>query len=121
MPTLLFSLRGVPDDEAEEIRILLTENNIEYYETSAGNWGISMPALWLNNKEELISAQQLLNDYHHQRAIKQREIFQDLKKEGKHKKIIDVFIEKPFRFIIYLSAIVFILYIYYKMLFEFGL
>ncbi len=121
MSTLLFSLRGVPEDEANEIRFLLTEHNIDYYETSAGNWGISMPALWLRDNDQLITAQQLLNDYHYHRAISQRELYQQLKKEGKHKKLIDVFIEKPIRFIVYLGAIAFILYIYYKMLFEFGL
>lgn len=121
MSTLLFSLRGVPDDEATEIRGLLTEHNIDYYETSAGNWGVSMPALWIINNEELIVAQQLLNEYHHQRAIEQREIYEQLKKEGKHTKLIDVFREKPFRFLIYLGAIAFVLYLYYKMLFEFGL
>ncbi len=82
MSTLLFSLRGVPEDEANEIRILLTENNIDYYETSAGNWGISMPALWLVNNAKLNEAKQLLYDYHQQRAIRQREIYKQLKKEG---------------------------------------
>ncbi len=121
MSTLLYSLRGVPEDEATEIRILLTENSIDYYETSAGNWGISMPALWIANNEKLIEAQQLLNDYHQQRAIRQREIYQQLKKEGKNKRLIDVVIEKPIRFAVYICAISFILYLYFKMLFEFGL
>lgn len=49
MSKLLFKLRGVPDDEADEIRALLAEKQIEYYETSAGNWGISLPALWLQD------------------------------------------------------------------------
>ena len=47
MALLLFRLRNVPDDEADEVRHLLNENSIEFYETSAGNWGISMPAIWL--------------------------------------------------------------------------
>ena len=121
MSTLLFSLRGVPEDEAAEIRFLLTENSIDFYETSAGNWGISMPALWVVNNEKLIEAQQLLNEYHQQRATRQREIYEQLKKEGKNKQFIDVILEKPIRFIIYICAIAFILYIYFKMLFEFGL
>jgi len=32
MPILLFSLRGVPDDEADEVRELLTEQNIDFYD-----------------------------------------------------------------------------------------
>ena len=120
MSILLFSLRGVPDDEAYEIKELLTENNIDYYETSAGNWGISMPALWVRNNEELNEAQKLLNEYHHKRAITQQEIYKELIKEGKNKRLIDVFIEKPLRFIIYIGAVAFVIYIYIKMIFEFG-
>ena len=120
MSTLLFSLRGVPEDEAYEIRELLTANNIDYYETSAGNWGISMPALWIRDNKDLDEAQQLLNEYHQTRAIEQQKIYQQLKNEGKNKQIIDVFIEKPLRFIIYIGAVAFVLYIYIKMLSEFG-
>ena len=43
MSKLLFRLRNVPDDEADEVRELLTQHSIEFYETGAGNWGISMP------------------------------------------------------------------------------
>ena len=42
MPLQLFNLRGVPEDEAEDIRQLLDEHEIEFYETSAGNWGVSL-------------------------------------------------------------------------------
>ena len=52
MSLLLFSLRGVPEDEAEEVRELLTSNRIEFYETSAGLWGTSTPALWLLQEEQ---------------------------------------------------------------------
>ena len=120
MSTLLFSLRGVPDDEAYEIRELLTENNIDYYETSAGNWGISMPALWIRDNHDLDQAQKLLDEYHHMRAIEQRKIYNQLKNEGGNKHILDVFKEKPLRFTIYIGAVAFVLYLYVKMLAEFG-
>ena len=121
MSTLLFSLRGVPDDEADDIRELLTENNIDYYETSAGNWGISMPALWVNNNEQIIEAQKLLNQYHQQRAITQREIYEQLKKERGNRQFIHTLTKNPIRFIVYTGAIALILYVSIKMLFEFGL
>ena len=121
MATLLFSLRGVPDDEAHEIRELLTENNIDYYETSAGNWGVSMPALWARNNEQVFEAQKLLNQYHQQRAITQREIYEQLKKEGGNKQLTHVLTENPLRLIIYIGAIALVLYASIKMLFEFGL
>jgi hypothetical protein len=43
----------VPDDEAHEIRELLIDNDIDFYETSVGVFGISMPGLWLKNEEQL--------------------------------------------------------------------
>ncbi len=121
MATLLFSLRGVPEDEAHEIKCLLTEKEINFYETSAGNWGVSMPALWLINNEDLYQAQQLLEDYHRYRASTQREIYLQQKKGGKNKGLIASFLEKPIRFIVYFGFSVFIVFVSFKMIFEFGL
>ena len=120
MSILLFSLRGVPEDEADEIRELLTKNNLEYYETSAGNWGISMPAIWLKNPNDINTAQHLLGEYHHHRAVTQREIYNQLKKTRQNKRLIHSIRENPLRFISYLAAISFILYICVKIIFEFG-
>ncbi len=38
MATQLVKLRNVPEDELEEIYALMEANDIEVYETSAGNW-----------------------------------------------------------------------------------
>ena len=50
MSKLLFKMRHVPEDEAQEVRELLASNKIEFFETFAGNWGVSMPALWLKKR-----------------------------------------------------------------------
>lgn len=121
MSTLLFRLTNVPEDEADEIRELLRSNGIDYYETSAGNWGISMPALWLIKDEDLFKAQQLLEEYQHQRSITQREKYLQLKKMGANISLLSSIKERPWRFIVYLGAILFILYVSIKMVFEFGL
>ncbi len=121
MSKLLYSQRGVPDDEIYEIREVLTKNNIDFYETSSGNWGISMPAFWLQNDGDFGRVQSLLNEYHEQRAKKQREIYLSLKEEGRNKKWLDVFKERPAKILIYIGFIVFILYLYIRMLSEFGL
>ncbi|MGJ0492367.1 DUF6164 family protein [Methylobacter sp.] len=121
MSTLLFRLTNVPEDEADEIRELLRSNGIDYYETSAGNWGISMPALWLIKDEDLFKAQQLLEEYQHQRSITQHEKYLQLKKTGANISLLSSIKERPWRFIVYLGAILFILYVSIKMVFEFGL
>ena len=115
MSTLLFSLRGVAEDEAEEVRDLLTANELDYYETSAGNWGVSMPAIWLINNEDLGKARQLLAEYQQQRMLIQR------KKADQTLSFVSSVKEKPLRFIVYLIAMLFVLYVSIKMVFEFGL
>ncbi|WP_020159564.1 MULTISPECIES: DUF6164 family protein [Methylobacter] len=121
MSILLFRLANVPEDEADEIRELLRSNEIDYYETSAGNWGISMPAIWLLKDEDLFKARQLLEEYQRQRLATQRELYLQLKKTGTNTTILASIKDKPLRFIVYLGAILLILYVSIKMVLEFGL
>lgn len=121
MSKLLFSLRGVPEDEAEEVRTLLTQHGIDYFETPPGNWGISMPALWLYREEQSEPARALLTEYQRNRAQTQRALYQQLKKEGKNPTFINGIRENPIRFLFYLGSIALILYVSIKLLFEFGL
>ena len=111
MSILLFRLRNVPDDEADDIRELLNNNNLEFYETSAGNWGISTAAIWLKDKEQLESAQTLIERYQTERGISQRKNYEELKKSGGHKTLLDAFKENPFRFVAYLIFVGFIVYV----------
>ena len=121
MSILLFSLRGVPDDEADEVRELLTEQNIDFYETPAGNWGVSMPALWLRNEVELPQAQALLNTYQQQRFITQRALYLQEKQAGEHKTLWKAMIDKPSLYCVYFLAMGLVLYASVRLLFEFGL
>jgi hypothetical protein len=110
MPVQLFSLRGVPDDEAEEIRALLADSEIDFYETSAGNWGISNPGIWLRDEEQLHQAKALIKRYQEKRAVQQREIYEQLKREGKQRTFLTVFIEDPLKVIAYIAIAGLILY-----------
>ena len=42
MAMLLFKLNNVPDDEAMDVRQLLDDNGIHYYETDAGRWRVGV-------------------------------------------------------------------------------
>ena len=121
MPRLLFSLRGVPEDEAEQVRELLTKHAIDYYETPPGNWGISMPALWLQHEDQIDLARALLSEYQRNRALTQRALYQQLKKEGKAPTFFSNACKKPARFIFYVAGIALILYASVKLLFDIGL
>ncbi|HEC20027.1 MAG TPA: hypothetical protein ENI97_11870 [Gammaproteobacteria bacterium] len=110
MAVLLFKLRGVPDDEANDIRQLLDDSAIDYYETSAGNWGTAVPAIWLRDELHLKRARHLIEAYQQQRSIKQREIYDQLKREGKQRTFWTLFQEAPLKIIAYIAIVLVILY-----------
>ncbi len=112
MPLQLFNLRGVPEDEAEDIRQLLDEHGIEFYETSAGNWGVSLPAIWLGDESERFDeATGLIDAYQIERAKRVQEEYRQLKAEGQERNIISMIKEHPLQFVVYLVFIGLILFI----------
>ena len=121
MSVLFFSLRGVPADEAEDVRELLNANDIEFYETTAGSWGISMPAIWLYHIDDLEKIRPSFDEYQRQRTIKQRAFYIQLKQQGKTQGFIQHNLKKPWQFLLYSAVLVLTVYISVKWLFEFGL
>jgi len=101
MPSLVFKLNNVPVDEAEEVRELLRENDIPFYETPQGFWGFSLAAIWLadDQVEHQATAEQLINTYQSERAIKAQAEYQP-------KSILAAFIEKPLRLVLVLAILV---------------
>ena len=120
MSKILFKLNGVPDDEADDVRALLADNGIDYYETSAGNWGVSMPAIWLKDAAQFKKARALLDEYQEARTIRMREEFERLKKEGKNKTLLDSIKEKPVQFMFYLGLAVLVIYLSVRLVIDIG-
>jgi hypothetical protein len=46
MSKLLLNLRGVPDDEADDVRRFLGSRGISYYETPPSRWGTA-GGIWI--------------------------------------------------------------------------
>lgn len=111
MPARLFNLRNVPEDEAEDIRALLNDNAIDFYETPAGNWGISMPAMWVKDEFRLEKAKALIKNYQEERAVRVRNDYEEQRARGNHKTLLDSFRENPLRFIAYLLVVCGLLYL----------
>ena len=111
MSVRIFNLRGVPDDEAADIRELLTEQGIDYYETPEGNWGISMPSLWLKDEQQLTTVKALIDSYQLERQASARADREELRREGKHKTFLEEFKNRPVRIIAYLLVALVILYL----------
>lgn len=110
MAVLLFNLKGVPDDEADAVREVLDQNKIDFYETTAGNWGISLAAIWLKDKTQLVQAKQLIDTYQDQRLQQARVEYEQLKQQGLAPTLVSKFLQDPIRFIIFLMIIGAIIY-----------
>ncbi len=121
MPVLLFKLNGVPVDEAGEVRDLLTENGIDYYETSGGSWGLSVQAIWLEDRSAYEKARSLIDGYQKERSLRMRALYRQLGQEGRRTTLLDGFRENPARFLLYLGIVAVILYLSIKPFVSLGL
>ncbi len=110
MSILLYRLNDASFDETEEIRELLENNNIDFYETSSGRWGFSVAAIWLVDKTQLTQAEQLVQQYQSDRVIRIRAEYQQLKAEGKVETIFDRLKKHTTLFILTFLIILFIAY-----------
>ena len=120
MAKFLYSLRNVPDDEANAIRSLLKENSIDFFETAAGNWGISAPAIWLRDAAQTDRAKALLETFHQSWSEAQKEKFRQLEESGEIQTLFDRIKQNPLRFIIYVGIALFVLYVSIKPFLNFG-
>jgi hypothetical protein len=111
MAIQLVKLRHMPADELEEIHALMIEHDIEVYETGAGSWGISMPALWLRHDAQYEQAQALLDSYAEERFQRMRGEYQALKAAGKARTFLDIARENPIRYFVYVAMIGALIYI----------
>lgn len=111
MAKLIFKLRNVPEDEAEDIKQILSEQGIQYYETTAGNWGISMPGLWLQNESDTEVAKNIINKYQQKRCDIAQAEYQRLKQQGHLPTLWSQLKAKPLKFLFYFIFIAAILYV----------
>ena len=111
MSKLLFRLNGVSDEEARDVRKILIDNSIDFYETSSGNWGVSMSAIWLKDERQFQKARGLLDAYQIERIVKVRKELNSLRNEGKHNTTISLIKQNPIGFISYLVMAVLVIYL----------
>ena len=110
MAVKLMNLRNVPTDELVDIYELLDSHAIEYYETSAGSFGISLAALWLRDESQLEQAKALLDEYAKQRFLTARTELQNLRDAGKARTFGDIAKENPLRFVLYIALVLAVIY-----------
>lgn len=111
MAKLIFKLKSVPDDEADDVKNLLTDNKIDFYETPPGNWKISMHGLWLKNEAEYDQAKALIDEYQLERGQRIRLETQQKIESGEFETLFQRLLSRPVQFIGILAIILFILYV----------
>ena len=111
MAKKLIITRNMPDDEVADIERLLRDNDIPFYLTPAGNWGISVPAFWVESADDYPRARKLLDDYEAARQQRVRAEYEAQKRAGTQRTIIDEIREYPLRFLITIAFIGFLLYV----------
>ncbi len=119
MSKLLFRLRHVPEDEADEVRELLESHDISYYETSAGLFGISLPAIWVRRDEQFETARLLIDEYQEARRDRIRAQYRAARERGEARTAFDRFRENPARFLASLAMALLVLYFSVRFFFSF--
>lgn len=82
------------------MRELLAEHQIDYYETSSGNWGFSVAGIWIKNNDDKSQARRLIDEYQQQFSVSNVEV----------ESFSKMLLRQPLRVVIYIGIILFILY-----------
>ncbi|MBK8069548.1 MAG: hypothetical protein IPK27_18575 [Rhodanobacteraceae bacterium] len=82
MPKLLLNLRLATDDEADDVRALLDEHSVDWYETKPGFWGISAGGIWLRDLERAAEVKRLLDAYQAERVVRVRAEHEAARRDG---------------------------------------
>ncbi len=108
MQKLLLNLRNVPDDEANEVRALLNEHRIAFYETKPSIWGVSGGGIWSSRQEDVAAAERLIAEYQLQRRTRARAEYRAAKHADTATTLQSTARENPLRAIVVVLGIVFL-------------
>lgn len=109
MSKLLLNLRGVPDDEADDVRALLDANGIAFYETRPGPWNISVGGIWVKEDAAFAEAKRLMAGYQAQRGERARAEHAAAVRDGTAETFWSQLREEPARVLLAVLGILFAL------------
>jgi len=101
MPQMVFRLNNVPESEVDLVRDLLETNNVDFYETDAGRWGISVAAFWVKEEAEFKKARQLIEDFQVDHRLKLAEAFKADQAAGRIPSFWQLLKANPIMYILY--------------------
>lgn len=109
MPKLLLNLRGIPDDEVDDVRALLGARTIPYYETKPSPWGISAGGIWIREDADFAAARRAFDDYERERSARVRAEYAAASQAGTAETIVTMLRDDPLRVVMTVLGILFIL------------
>ncbi|MDX1587668.1 MAG: DUF6164 family protein [Oleiphilaceae bacterium] len=110
MARLLLNFRHVPDDEILDVRELLEDHGIAYYETRPSRWMISFGGIWLQDEAQAEEAMTLMADYQRRRKASADEEYEQLRREGRLETLPGRYRRNPLKFLLALLGIGAVLY-----------
>lgn len=108
MSRLLLNLRHVPEDEADDVRELLREHGIEFYETQLGRWRISLAGIWVGD-DDFVKAREHFAAYQRERLVRVRAEQAEERERGETPTFMDNVRQNPYGVLLAVAAIVGIL------------
>ena len=105
MAVLLLNLRDVPDDEAADVRALLEEHAIDFYETEPNRWGISAGAIWISEDCDAPRAMELMARYQDERKARVRVELEEARRDGTAESFWGQTRKQPARLVLILFAV----------------
>jgi hypothetical protein len=99
-----------PEDEADDVRALLDRHHIPWFETSAGRFGVSFPAIWLVDDDDWPRAKTLLDDYQQERSARVRRFQQEQAESGNAETFLSRMLSHPLQLTVVLCAVLVIAY-----------
>jgi hypothetical protein len=109
MAKLLLNLRNVMEDEADDVRAMLREHDLDFYETHPSRWGISHGGIWLSRDADLPEAKRLMAIYQAARQARVRAENEAARRDGTAPTFASVLRDEPLRVLLTLLAIAFLL------------
>lgn len=109
MSKLLMNLRNVPEDEADDVRTMLDEHRIAFYETRPSRWGISFGGIWVKDDADFGEAKRLMAEYQSKRQQRVRQEHAAAKDAGTAETFWTVVRTEPARVVLTVLGILFML------------
>lgn len=109
MSKLLLNLRHVPDDEADDVRAMLEESAIAFYETKPSIWGLSAGGIFVTEDADIVEARRLMADYQSRRSTRVRAEYEAAKRDGTAETFGTILRDEPVRVVLTVLAIAFLL------------